>query len=128
MTKQEGFPPPVWEQGQSKHWTAATVDAWRTEPRPVGRPPTPRQELPHAQHTEGDVTNYVVVTRKDRLPVSRHVTVESAADYIVQHRTFATHTVMAQEANKVTASTPYRKLKAHEQRKLEERLYPTLFE
>lgn len=129
MTEQDGFPPPVWTQGRSSHWTAAAVDAWRDEPRSVGRPRAPRPKENHeSDGLVGDVTNYVVVTRRDRLPIDRFITIEAAADYIVRHRTFATHTVMVQEANRVNASTPYRKLRAHEQRKLEERLYPTLFE
>lgn len=74
------------------------------------------------------MTRYVVVTRKDRLPVERFMTVEAAADYIVHERAFARWTVLAQEANTIAASTPYRALRPSEQRTLERKLYPTLFE
>lgn len=74
------------------------------------------------------MTRYVVVTRQDRLPVQRFMTVEAAADYIVRERAFGRWTVLAQEANKITASTPYRKLHPTEKRTLEQKLYPTLFE
>lgn len=56
------------------------------------------------------------------------MTIEAAADYIVRERAFARWTVLAQEANKITASTPYRQLRPTEQRVLEAKLYPTLFE
>lgn len=128
ITKAEGFPPAVWTEGQSKFWTGTSVDAWRAEPRSVGRPPQRRSLEDHAE-TEGDgVTNYVVVTRQTNLPVDRFVTIEAAAQYIVEARAFARYTVLAQEGNRITASTPYRKLRPTEQRKLEQKLYPTLFE
>lgn len=74
------------------------------------------------------MTRYVVVTRKDRLPIERFVTIEAAADYIVRERAFAKWTVLVQEANKITASTPYRDLRQHEKYALEAKLYPALFE
>jgi hypothetical protein len=129
IAQREDFPPPVWREGQSKFWTGNSVDAWRELPRPVGRPPTHKVTEEAVTDGAGDsVTNYVVVTRKDRLPVDRFMTIESAADYIVREKAFARWTVMAQEANKITASTPYRRLRPTEQEKLERRLYPTLFE
>ncbi len=74
------------------------------------------------------MTRYVVVTRQDRLPVERFVTIESAADYIVREIAFGRWTVLAQEANRITASTPYRELRQHERRAMERKLYPTLYE
>lgn len=74
------------------------------------------------------MTRYVVVTRDAMLPVERFVDVESAADYIVREKAYGRWTVMAQEANRITATTPYRKLRQHEKRRLEQRLYPTLYE
>ncbi len=74
------------------------------------------------------MTRYVVVTRKDRLPVERFYTVEEAADYIVREVAYGKWTVLVQEANRITASTPYRELLQHEKRRLEQRLYPTLYE
>lgn len=74
------------------------------------------------------MTNYVVVTRNTNLPVDRFITIEAAAEYIVREKAFARWTVLAQEGNRITASTPYRKLRPTEQRKLEQKLYPTLFE
>src|SRR5690349_17718039 len=68
LTQAEDFPPAVWVEGRSKFWTANSVDAWRAETRPVGRPPGSK-EINHENDAEaGGVTNYVVVTRKDRLP------------------------------------------------------------
>lgn len=74
------------------------------------------------------MNRYVVVTRKDLLPVQRFVDVESAADYIVNQRAFGRWTVLVQEANRITASTPYRELREHEKRTLMSRLFPTLYE
>jgi hypothetical protein len=74
------------------------------------------------------MTRYVVVTRAQRLPVTRFMTVESAADYIVREGRFADWTVLAQDADRITASTPYRQLLPHERRLLEARLFPSLFE
>lgn len=71
---------------------------------------------------------YVVVTRKDRLPVERFVDVESAANYIVRETAFGKWTVLVQEANRITASTPYRALREHEKRTLMAKLFPTLYE
>lgn len=73
------------------------------------------------------MTRYVVVTRKDGLPIERFFTVETAANYIVREVMFASWTVKAQEANKITASTPYRDLRPTEQLKLESQLFPTLY-
>ena len=74
------------------------------------------------------MTRYVVVTRDGSHPVQRFMTIEAAGDYIVLERAFGRWTVLAQEANKITASTPYRELRAHEKLALEKKLYPTLFE
>lgn len=130
ITRRDDFPPAIWTEGQSKFWTGDSVDAWRAESRTVGRPPLRRSEEDHpAQEGQGDgVTNYVVVTRNTNLPVERFYTIESAADYIVREKAFARYTVLVQEGNRITASTPYRKLRPTEQAALEKRLYPTLFE
>lgn len=74
------------------------------------------------------MTRYVVVTRQDHLPVERFITIEGAADYIVREKAFGRWTVLAQEANKITASTPYRELRPTEKYALERRLFPTLYE
>lgn len=75
------------------------------------------------------MTRYVVVTRsKPMLPIQHFITIEAAADYIVREKAFGRWTVCAQEANKITASTPYRELLKHEKAALEQRLYPTLYE
>ncbi len=74
------------------------------------------------------MTRYVVVTRQDSLPVERFITIEAAGDYIVRETAFGRWAVLAQEANRITASTPYRELRQHERRTLERRLYPTLYE
>lgn len=74
------------------------------------------------------MTRYVVVTRKDLLPVQRFVDVESAADYIVRETKFGEWKVLAQEANRITAGTPYRELREHEKRTLMAKLFPTLYE
>lgn len=72
---------------------------------------------------------YVVVTRTSpQLPVERFVDVESAADYIVRETAFGRWTVKVQEANRITASTPYRELLDHEKRILMTKLFPTLYE
>lgn len=128
MTRADGFPPPVWTEGRSQFWTGTSVDSWRAEERPPGRPPRTTPQPEHHDQAPSDVTRYVVVTRKDRLPITRFGTIEAAADYIVQHRSFAAYTVMAQEADRPTAATPYRKLYPTEQRALEQKLYPSLFE
>lgn len=70
----------------------------------------------------------MVVTREGLLPVERFITVEAAADYIVRERAFARWTVLAQEANKISAGTPYRKLRPTELRAFEARIFPSLFE
>lgn len=74
------------------------------------------------------MTRYVVVTREGLLPVERYHTVEAAADKIVREQAFGRWKVLAQEANRITASTPYRQLLPHEKRALERKLFPTLFE
>lgn len=71
---------------------------------------------------------FVVVTRKDLLPVQRFVDIESAADYIVRETKFGEWKVLVQEANRITAGTPYRELREHENRTLMSRLFPTLYE
>jgi hypothetical protein len=70
----------------------------------------------------------VVVTREGTHPVERFITIEAAADYIVHERAFGRWTVKAQEANRITAATPYRELLRHEKQALERKLFPTLFE
>lgn len=74
------------------------------------------------------MTRYVVVTRQGRLPVERFHTVEAAANFIVRETAYGRWTVLAQEANKITATTPYRELRRHEKRTLEAKLFPTLYE
>lgn len=74
------------------------------------------------------MTRYAVVTRGDHIPIERFYTIEAAADYIVREAAFGRWTVLAQEANKITASTPYRALRKHEQITLERRLFPTLYD
>lgn len=74
------------------------------------------------------MTRYVVVTRDGLLPVDRYVTIEAAADKIVREKAFGRWKVLAQEANQITASTPYRQLRPTEKRALERKLFPTLFE
>jgi hypothetical protein len=71
---------------------------------------------------------YVVVTRKGTLPVERFVDVESAGRYIVRETKFGEWTVLVQEANRITAGTPYRELRETEKRKLMSTLFPTLYE
>lgn len=72
---------------------------------------------------------YVVLTRsKPELPIDRFMDVESAADYIVHETAFGRWTVKVQEANRITAATPYRELLDHEKRILMARLFPTLYE
>lgn len=75
------------------------------------------------------VIRYVVVTRdRHALPVTRFLTVEAAADYIVRERAFVRLTILAQEGNNLTASTPYRELTRAERAVFERKLYPSLFE
>jgi len=62
------------------------------------------------------------------VPIQRFMTVESAGDYIWKERAFDRWTVLVQEANKITAGTPYRQLNNHERLGLERKLYPSLFE
>lgn len=72
------------------------------------------------------MTYYTVVTRQRRTPVSeRFLTIESAATYIVHKRSFHRETVLAQDGGK---SAPFRELHVNEQRRLEAKLYPTLFD
>lgn len=71
-------------------------------------------------------TRYVVVTRKAKVPVSVHATIEAAGDKIVRERALAIWTVLAQEG--LTASAPYRELTNQEKRRLERKMFPTLFE
>lgn len=74
------------------------------------------------------MTRYVVVTRKDRIPIDRFITVEAAADYIIREKAFDRWTVLAQEGNRITAATPYRELRPTESAALEKKLFPSLFE
>lgn len=78
--------------------------------------------------SENVVTRYVVVTRQGTHPVERFYSVEGAADYIVRERAFGRWKVLAQDANRITASTPYRELRPTEKLTLERKLFPTLFE
>lgn len=68
------------------------------------------------------------MTRKDLLPVERFIDVESAADYIVRETKFGQWKVLVQEANRITAGTPYRGLLESEKRVMLARLFPTLYE
>ncbi len=74
------------------------------------------------------MTRYVVVTRDGLHPIERFYTIEEAANYIVRETAFGRWTVLCQEGNKITAGTPYRELRPTEKAKLEQRLFPTLFE
>lgn len=74
------------------------------------------------------MTRYVVVTRAGLHPIERFYTVEEAGRYIVRETAFGRWKVLAQEANKITASTPYRDLRHHEKVTLEKVLFPSLFE
>jgi hypothetical protein len=67
--------------------------------------------------------HFVVVTRKGKVPLSRHFHLDEAADYIVWHRAYATYTVMAQDGK---PSAPMRKLTRDEAKRLERRLFPSL--
>lgn len=72
------------------------------------------------------MTYYTVVTRQRRTPVSeRFLTIESAAGYIIGKRSFHREMVLAQDGSK---SAPFRELYTAEQRRLEAKLYPTLFD
>ena len=86
----------------------------------AGHPTTPG--------AESRVTCYTVVTREGRHPIQRFHTVEGAADYIVRERAFGRWKVLAQEANKADATTPYRELRPTEKQALERKLFPTLFD
>lgn len=69
---------------------------------------------------------YVVVMRQSKVPMSRHATLEAAADKIYRERAFARWTVMAQEG--LTASAPMRSLTKEEKMRVERKLFPSLFE
>lgn len=72
------------------------------------------------------MTYYVVVTRdKRRFVVERFYTIEAAANKIVLERAFDRWTVLAQDGGK---GTPMRELHRLEKRRLESKLYPSLFD
>ncbi len=74
------------------------------------------------------MTRYVVVSRKDCIPISDGLLdVEAAADYIIRNQAFDKWTVLAQEANRITPTTKYRALRPTEARRLEAKLFPSLF-
>jgi hypothetical protein len=69
---------------------------------------------------------YIVVMRESKVPMSRHATLEAAADKIYRDRAFARWKVMAQEG--LEASAPMRSLTKQEMKRVERRLFPSLFE
>jgi hypothetical protein len=73
------------------------------------------------------VIEYVVVTRDQKLPIRRFMTIEAAGNYVRDERKFTEWTVLAQEANRITPGTAYRQLRQHEKHAYESRLYPSLY-
>jgi hypothetical protein len=73
------------------------------------------------------MTRYSVVTRQG-LPVDRFFALRAAAGDIVREQRWDRWTLLAQEGNKITASTPYRELTRTERVALERQLYPSLFQ
>jgi hypothetical protein len=69
---------------------------------------------------------YVVVSRRSKIAMSHHATLEAAADKVFRERAFARWKVMAQEG--LTASSPMRELTTDEKKRVERKLYPSLFE
>ncbi len=74
------------------------------------------------------MTRYVVVTRQGLHPIERFMSIDAAANYIVHETKFGEWKVLAQDANKITASTPYRELRPTEKHALEAKLFPTLYD
>lgn len=72
------------------------------------------------------MTWYVVVTRdKHRTVISRHPSVQDAGNRIHRERAFATWTVLGQDGR---LSSQARPLNKQEQARLEEALWPGLFD
>lgn len=126
LAKRDDFPSPVAtvSDGQVSLYAVKEVDEWRGHHRPPGRPKRSEND----ETEQATMTRFVVVTRDNRLPIERFYTVESAANYIARQEKYGDWTVLAQDGNQITASTPYRELTMHERRQLEKALYPTLFE
>lgn len=128
MAQREDFPAPVAtvSEGAVALYAVVEADEWRNHPRPPGR--RPKKEDNDDGTNPTPMTRYVVVTREQRLPVERFFVIEAAAKHIRYAEKYGEWTVLAQEGNKITASTPYRELTMHEKRLLERALYPSLFE
>jgi hypothetical protein len=126
LARREDFPSPVAtvSDGAVALYAVNEVDHWRGLTRPAGRP---KRSTPD-EAEQATMTRFVVVTRDNRLPVERFYTVEAAANYISRQEKFGDWTVLCQDGDRITASTPYRELTMHERRQLEKALYPTLFE
>lgn len=71
-------------------------------------------------------TRFVVVMRASKVPMSHHATLEAAADKIYRERAFARWTVMAQEG--LTASAPMRSLTRDEMKRVERKIFPSLYQ
>lgn len=70
-------------------------------------------------------TYYVVIERQSKLPISRHMFISEAADYIVKRSNYDIWTVVAQDGR--TSSAKTRALTLAERKALEARLWPQLF-
>lgn len=73
------------------------------------------------------MSEYVVVTRRGKHPISRHMSVRSAGNYIYRERAFDRWTVLAQDERPGPASR-FRELRPIEKRELERALYPSLWD
>lgn len=69
---------------------------------------------------------YVVVTRKSKITMSHHATLEAAANKVFRERAFARWKVMVQDG--LVGSSPIRELTTEEKRRVERVLYPSLFD
>lgn len=73
------------------------------------------------------MTWYIVITRdRHRTPISRHVTLADAGNKITRERGYDRWTVVAQDSPR--ASAPARPLTQQERLKLEQALFPSLYE
>lgn len=69
---------------------------------------------------------FVVVLRDSRVPVSTHATLEAAADKVYRDRAYARWTIMAQLG--LAAGDKMRELTRDERKRVERRLFPSLYE
>lgn len=69
---------------------------------------------------------YVVVMRTSKVAMSHHATLEAAADKIYRDRAFARWDVMVQEG--LTAAAPMRACTKDEKKRVQRRLFPSLYE